>query len=263
MMRKIALILLVFSILIPQPTQGRVLITSIPKAGTHLLGKTIEKITHIPVSDEDIHHTYDRVVTFAKANPEVPVLLIVRDLRDVCLSYVHYVSLQIRNHPDPQHYYLFGEFKRSDEVLADLIPQWQRISIENKLTAVLEANSLAPCDIDNFFRVAMELSQLPNVTLIKFENLVGPNGGGDFKLQCKEIEKIAKVYQVNLSLPQVMVIANTIFGPTPRSRWNNTFRKGEIGSWKDVYTEHQISVFKERFNDYLYYFGYIENEDWQ
>jgi len=261
-MKIIALILFVFSVLMPQSTQGRVLITSIPKAGTHLLCKTIENITRTPVRDEDVHHTYDRVVDFAKANPDIPVLLIVRDLRDVCLSYVHYVSLQIHNHPDPQHYYLFGEFKRSDEVLAALIPQWQRISVEKKLTAVLEANSLAPCDIDNFFRVAVELSQLPNVTLIKFENLVGPKGGGDVNLQCREIEKIANVYQVTLTHPQVSFIASTVFGPARQSRWNNTFRKGQIGSWNDVYTEHQISVFKERFNDYLYYFGYINNEDW-
>ncbi|MCB1110527.1 MAG: hypothetical protein KDK64_06055 [Chlamydiia bacterium] len=262
-MKKIAIILFLALFMFPQTLRARVLITSIPKAGTHLICKTIEAITHTPVQDTDIHHTYDRIVEFAKANPDIPILLIVRDLRDVCLSYVNYVSLQINRHPEPKYYYLFGEFKRSDEVLATLIPMWQKMSVEEKLTAVLEANDLAPCDIDNFFRVAVELSTLPNVTLIRFENLVGSKGGGDFEQQCQEIEKIASVYNISLHPQHTQMIAHGLFGTTPHSRWNNTFKRGQIGSWKEVYTPNQISTFKERFNDYLYYFGYIENENWE
>ena len=259
-MKKITIPLLIFLILLPRVNQARVLITSIPKSGTHLLCKTIEYITHTPVKNEDIHHTYDRVVDFAKANPNIPILLIVRDLRDVCLSYVHYVSLQIRNHPEPQYYYLFGEFKKSDSILSALIPKWQRISIEEKLTSVLENSDLSPCDMDNFFRVAVQLSQFPNVTLIKFENLIGPKGGGSSELQYQEIKKIASVYNINLSTSQTVSIANSIFGTTPNSRWNNTFRIGKIGSWRGVYTPYQMTLFKSKFDDYLYYFGYITNK---
>ena len=262
-MKKMTIILFLALFLFPQTIRARVLITSIPKAGTHLLCKTIETITRTPIQDADIHHTYDRIVEFAKANPNIPILLIVRDLRDVCLSYVNYVSLQINRHPEPECYYLFGEFKRSDKALAALIPMWQKMSVEEKLTAVLEANTLAPCDMGHFFRVAVELSKLPNVTLIRFENLVGPEGKGDFELQCQEVIKIASVYNISLTSSLVQKIARSLFGTAPQSRWNNTFKKGQIGSWKDVYTSNQISTFKERFNNYLYHFGYIENENWE
>ncbi len=243
--------------------ESRVLITSIPKSGTHLLGKTIEKITRTPIGNSDIHHTYDRVVHFAKTHPETPILLIVRDLRDVSISYVHHLTNQIKRHPEPPFYYLFGETRRSNELLAKLIPQWGRISFEEKLTAVLEANDLAPCDIDGFFRVAMELSELPNTVLLKFENIIGPKGGGDLELQYKEIRKIAEVYQVKLTDARVKEIAADLFGPVASgSRWNVTFRKGKIGEWKNIFNQHQIEVFKKRFNEYLYHFGYIENDDW-
>ncbi len=240
------------------------LITTIPKSGTHLLCKTVEKVTGTPVRDGyELIHTYDRVLTYVETHPELPVILLVRDLRDVTISYVHHLSKQISRHPEPKYYYLFGEFRRSDEELRQLIPYWLKSSFDEKLTCFLKADSLCPSDIENFFRVAVALSKLPNVTLIRFENLIGPQGNGSIELQYQEVKKIAKALGGKLNKKRIQTIAESIFGRDPSGSWNNTFRKGQIGGWKGVFKEEHKEVFKVRFNDYLHYFNYLDNEDWE
>ena len=61
---------------------------------------------------------------------------------------------------------------------------------------------------------------------------------------------------VDLSLQQVQEIADTLFGDTV------TFRKGQIGSWRDLFTPFHKALFKEVMGEELIRLGYESDCNW-
>jgi len=70
-------------------------------------------------------------------------------------------------------------------------------------------------------------SQYSFVLTIKFEDLVGPQGGGTSSAMENTIRKIANHINVAIDDTDLDAIQNALFGGT------KTFRKGQIGSWKE------------------------------
>ena len=93
-----------------------------------------------------------------------------------------------------------------------------------------------------------------------FENLVGSEGGGDDKKQLKEIIKISQHLGLNLSTAELKDIAKDLWGAEPGE--NTTFRKGQLGGWKEEFTSEHKAAFKKRYNKLLIHLKYEKNSNW-
>ncbi len=94
--------------------------------------------------------------------------------------------------------------------------------------------------------------------LVKFENLIGPKGGGSYEQQLKTIMKISQHLGIPLSLQKIQTVIADLFGGT----W--TFREGQIGGWKKYFTPEIKKAFKQdpRLIQLLIDLGYENGSNW-
>jgi len=93
--------------------------------------------------------------------------------------------------------------------------------------------------------------------VVKFENLVGPIGGGDLDLQKLEIIKIANFLNISLDEQQINYICKNLWGNSL------SFHKGKIGAWKNYFTKEIKEEFISRGGGKLLIEdGYEKNYDW-
>lgn len=238
------------------------ILVTVPKSGTHLATKVIGRLTghgvfwhsprHYPVkphidveTDFDFHdkkgvyhHLFrqfdcvrdDHTGRFAK-------FIIIRDPRDVLVSTVNWVSV--------------GRWYTSKQY-----QDWfNTLSFEEQLRAVMEFP-------EEFYSIRFYLSQAllwmqePDVFVCRFEDLVGPEGGGDRERQEQAIHDIAAHLGIKVSNWKISKIADELFGKSP------TFRKGQIGKWREYFSEENIALCKKIFGQMLIDLGYETDLNW-
>jgi hypothetical protein len=99
----------------------------------------------------------------------------------------------------------------------------------------------------NMFRESSWLLAHPNVCNVKFEDLVGKQGGGDEIAQRTQVGRL--MCHLGLSGDPV-TYAENIYGNSP------TFKRGQLGSWKEKFNEKHRIAFNARFADVLELYGY-------
>ncbi|HET7464660.1 MAG TPA: hypothetical protein VFJ82_25685 [Longimicrobium sp.] len=87
----------------------------------------------------------------------------------------------------------------------------------------------------------------PNVLKLRFEDLVGEEGGGSRLSQAAAIERWATFLAVDVPAEK---LARGLFGGTA------TFNQGRVDSWRDVFKEHHLRAFEREFGDVLVDYGY-------
>ena len=153
---------------------------------------------------------------------EFKVIVILRDLRDAYVSYAHWIE------KDPN---------TTEEI---------------KINRAFEDQG--------YFQMSSNLSLFlddPRFYVIRFEDLVGPKGGGDKKRQTQTIYNLAAYIGMPISYAKASKLGDDLFGGKTM-----TFRKGQIGSWNEACNEEQKSWFKEHFASELIRLGYEEDYDW-
>jgi len=227
--------------------QSPILVTSMPKCGTHLLTRAVSFLTGkekvifdyhefyksltLPVLQKNQyfqHHVYytDEVAAFLRAN-HFKILYIYRDPRDQVVSRAYWVKAMPEAHTQmPKH-------DKISDIITYLIT-----------------------DINAAYAPFMRWTQEPNVCSLKFEDLIGPKGKGNLKAQVLAFRKIAAYLGVTLTQPLLIDCVNKLFGDSA------TFRKGEIGSWKQHFTPAQKELFKKYGGDLLIELGYEKNKNW-
>jgi len=188
---------------------------------------------------------------FLKANGD-KACFIFRDPRDQLVSQVYYML---------QH-----------------SPSHGRFTFDSLLTALIGDNDRSPQDIlTHFLTLKLDvLSSLDYISHIKrfdegflgwktseicyttrFEDLVGPMGGGTVEQQRREITNIAKHIGVHLNEEQVEYVVLNVFGNTA------SFREGKIGSWRKHFKEEHKQAFKAVAGDLLSRLGYeLDDVNW-
>ncbi|MGH8931333.1 MAG: sulfotransferase domain-containing protein [Egibacteraceae bacterium] len=170
----------------------------------------------------------------------IRMLLIVRDPRDVVLSNAEYLA-------SPPHRFStsFSKLSREERVLASI----QGLPAAGRRPALLDirerVTSLMPW-----------LRANPLVYVTRFEHLVGPAGGGCPETQVSEIMRIAEHLRISLDSEGACDIGQKLFGGT------HTFRKGQIGGWREEFTEAHATAVKALLGDLLIELGYEESLDW-
>ncbi|MGH2786471.1 MAG: sulfotransferase domain-containing protein [Actinomycetota bacterium] len=258
----------------------KVLVNSIPKAGTHLLAALLKALPRMMFSGlqltpndylsdttsttEESHFDGRRfarllasvrngqfVIAHFPTRPELPPLLdaagfrsllMIRDPRDIAVSHCFYVRNQPR-HPLHRRY---TEELRTDKarLLASIVglPGNGAPSLEDIGTRLDSFSAWLDKD---------------DIHVCRFESLVGPSGGGSADLQRKEVEAVARRLNRQLSAEDLDRVAQGIW-----SRRTATFRRGRIGDWRNHFSQEHKSAFKELAGRHLIDLGYERDTNW-
>ncbi|MEY8870692.1 sulfotransferase domain-containing protein [Meridianimaribacter flavus] len=237
----------------------KVVLNSLPKSGTHLLeslffqlplmrhcGKRTLKIeTQNPIESKLptisslkkgqfllSHMQYHDSILKTANNNDVKIIHLVRDPRDVLLSHLNYIEKM--DTTQKSHKFI----KQYDTRL-------------DKLKAMIEGNKdvLEPFpEVLNKFQTWKDQQE---VLCVKFEHLIGPNGGGDKQKQIEAVNKISQFISVKIEDKELNNICDNIF-----SSKSSTFNKGKIGNWKNVLNDEEKlwlnNVIKEEVIKYGY-----------
>lgn len=250
----------------------RVFMNSIPKSGTHLLrrclalmpgmmyagihinrvrynqyqniyareqlltrlGRGIFVSGHLPFQDSD----WQALQTW-----KYVTVLMIRDPRDVVVSQWHHT---LRRPTHRMHNYIAS--------IAD--PDVQ-------LTCLIKgiADNVVP-DTPGILSIGKQFQSFlgwyeHGAHLVRFENLIGAQGGGSPDRQSAEIEELASYVGIDLTRDAAEQIADKVF-----DRKANTFRKGTIGDWRTHFSDDHKKYFKAECGQLLIDLGYEANWEW-
>lgn len=248
-------------------TGPKVLVASVPKAGTNMLMHVLDLVPQLTIEGTLVRLPEavqlerlralrpGRVVSTHMApggeldailnRQEIKVLFISRDPRDVCVSLLHYIERE------PEHY-----FHACYNTLADGHARLMAIITGHNGQFVRGADEYLP-SVDDSFRRRLAWLDHPRCCAVTFEELVGPKGGGDRAQQSAAIRRIADHLAVRLTRRDIDRIADNVFSPG-----TSTFRRGQIGDWSQEMTAAHTAAFKRTAGQLLIDLGYEQDLCW-
>jgi sulfotransferase 6B1 len=185
------------------------------------------------------HCVYSPELASLFAEERMRVVCILRDPRDVAVSQMHHIK-QRKRHPIHD---AFVALPSDHERLL--------VSIRGGLLGMREMLSL-----DERYRQFLRWQDDNNTMLVKFEDLVGPRGGGSAEAQRRTVERVARHLGVSLEEETVPSIEKELFG------LGRTFRKGQIGGWREEFSEEHARAARETAGPLLVELGYEADTEW-
>jgi sulfotransferase 6B1 len=175
---------------------------------------------------------------------EFKQILLLRDPRDVVVSNMFFTKEQ----PDVQYHKYYSEVLNTDEerIMATIRGFGQHTVTDHPRASIRE-----------MFEGYTPWLEDPSTLVIRFEDLIGPRGGGVSRKQLDEIKRIADFVERPISKEHAQQLAQNMY-----SRGSLTYRKGIIGDWQNHFTEDHRRVFKQVAGDILIRLGYEKNTDW-
>lgn len=170
-------------------------------------------------------------------------VFIIRDPRDIVVSSTFYMT-HLERHLMHRRY--AHDFETDHERIMATIKGFPPGS-----------NGLGSVSIGRRIEGYLGWSAARGVHTCRFEDLIGPNGGGDRDVQRAEIEAITRHLGHSLSSERADVLARKTW-----SEGSPTFRKGVIGDWRNHFTDEHIAAFKEVAGPHLITLGYERDLDW-
>jgi hypothetical protein len=280
-MKKIVLVFLCFPFMFLQAAKLEPFaLLTVPKSGSHLTIKALYFMTgaspvwhtHFP-SSYYLSPEYGFLYTHLCVSPELEnnyknlprlkKIVNIRDLRDVCVSMVS----QIEKGAWPG----MSPWQRE---------HFKRMSFDEKLLFVMEYDydvqqvaSFAPNSLQvslvKVAKQAVEYTLDESCLVCRYENLVGPLGGGSEKKQRAEMEKMAKFLGIEIAKEQMEEMMEGLYGDTidpfgsfGGPHFRSTFNTGKIGSWRHFFTQEHKRVFKEKLGSFLIALGYEQDNSW-
>jgi len=242
-----------------------IFIQSIPKSGTHLLSECLKAFGYkasvsfdLPrvtdkfspgtyytlqhMTDEYLADAYRNNSAFVRALSNSPIVTIIRDPRDIAVSLSHYLAKQ----PD---YHLLAASMR-------------RLSPDDRLTSVISGQYPLPIFINDHFRFKGTIRDLcacyqrwwlntwTNCWLVRFEDLIGPEGGSSIVNQEETIWGL----QLALHVPGTPSDYRSMLF----NERSPTFRKGAIAPFLREFNETHHELFNEQDQGYIQSMGYAD-----
>lgn len=171
--------------------------------------------------------------------------LMTRDLRDIAWSAIHYITSK-----DPTHrlHKYFQTLSSDEERLTAIIG-----GIDGAV--IRDGKDAAP--ISALPKHFLGWLGEPDCMVVRFEDLIGDAGGGNDERQFETVTSIMRHVGLDSSEEEVTEVATKVFYTKAR-----TFRKGQIGDWKNHFTEEHKRLFKETAGEALIKMGYEKGTDW-
>jgi hypothetical protein len=235
----------------------RVLCVSIPKAGTHLLERALCLHPRLyrkllpTVSEENIARWGGLDGLLAKVQPgqivashlrfregyeetidarSVKAIFLTRDPRDIVVSQVHYVAKR----DDHRHHAFFTSMPNLTSRL--------RVGIEGDPT-----HHVVPIaeKLDAF------AGWLDAAHVVRFEDLIGPQGGGDAERQGAALRSLYGFLGLPVDERLLASIGRRLF-----SSASPTFRSGGVGGWRELFDQDLSDRFDVEVGGRLEPYGY-------
>ena len=266
-------------VVLPPP---RVFLNSVPKAGTHLLMELVSNLPrmmfsgrhhalrdfsiepgsppdHVPAIDLDVfgralgkvrngqfmtaHFEYREDVEVMLEQRGFSSLLMLRDPRDVAVSHSFYVT-------STERHWLHRRFTETlctpDERLMATITGFPDDELSNGQESIGQR-----------FEQYLGWLSNPNVLVCHFEALVGSTGGGSREEAIEAVRAVAEHLERPLSKEESERVAQRSW-----SRGAATFRRGQIGDWRNHFNEDHKEAFKQVAGDVLIRLGYEQDLNW-
>lgn len=161
----------------------------------------------------------------------IKVLLMVRDPRDMIVSYVKYVTKIDLTHP--AHAY-FKALPDDDARIMAAIK-----GVEGVVSPVSETLEKFSGWLDS------------GAMVIRFENIIGANGGGSDIKQREVVGALADFIGVQIGDEKLTNICRDIYSPKAI-----TFRKPQIGGWKTVLGDNHLGEIEMMAGELMRRYGY-------
>lgn len=274
MMLRLALLFLSTSLVAVEPF---VLIT-VPKSGSHLIIKALHFLTgappvwhtHFPSfwcipPDQGFLYTHFCIPPELERNYQslsrLKQIVMIRDLRDVAISMVGHITKS----PWP------GLSGKEREHFLSLSFDEQLLFVINYDYDIYEIAEKCPhanqVSLRKIALQAAEYAQDPNRLTIRYEDLVGPQGGGSLAAQLDALAQMAAFIDADPSslceiAEQLYGNEHDPFGKGELQNYQSTFASGSIGRWKTLFKPEHIRAFKEKIGSYLIALGYEHDDNW-
>jgi len=256
-MKKLRLLVILCLILI-KPLyceSDQMVLLTMQKAGTHLLLKYFYLLEQLgkDITTPKLEHVY----CYDYKNGMIPwkeerKIILIRDLRDITISATFWV---IKSETHRLSHHPWFSYTLPKKIMYFINGTDHSIRSKHPYFHCL------PLNVKNVRR----FMEWGNYYIVKFENLIGPNGGGSEETQLTEIYNLAHEVNVTLTPEEAQYIATNLFGIEDikdNAQLTPTFNKGKIGRWKKYFNDKHKKRFKKLYNDFLVEFGYEEDDNW-
>jgi len=227
-----------------QVTEQDWIFLSIPKSGSHLVGKLFLLFRELKKTSSKVpggHLYYSNSPSGMNTEVELVYktkkkLILLRDPRDIIVSAAFWFTKQ---HSE--------------------IKEWSQLTFDEKLTVLIKEEMDPPFRFlsDSIRMLDVYINAGPEYCVIKFEKLIGLKGGGILDDQIREINKIADFFSFEITPKEMEYICEELHGLREADKIGvQTFRSGQIGDWKKYFKPHHIALFNEKFGKSMKALGY-------
>ena len=184
------------------------------------------------------HADHDPWMAETLAKLEFRHILLLRDPRDVVVSRAFFRK-RLPWHP---HHRYFTEVLKTDA---------------ERIMATIEGFPAQPTSpvplesINDAFRRYLSWFDSQDLLTVRFEDLVGPVGGGQLAAQLNAVRKIADHIGRPIDDDEVVRVADRMYATS-----GLTYRKGVAGDWRNHFTDEHRAVFDRVSGDLLEVLGY-------
>jgi Sulfotransferase domain len=200
------------------------------------LARRLAKVPHGAFVNAHCIYSPELATLFAQQG--MRTVCILRDPRDVAVSQMHFIKER------KQHF--------AHEGYMALPSDHERLMLSIR-GGELGGRELQP--LDQRYRQFLRWGQEGGAVMVKFEDLVGPEGGGSAEARRLVVERVAGHLGVPVGEGTMRAVEEGLFGV------GRTFRKGQVGGWREEFSpEHERAV-EEVAGPLLMELGYEANPD--
>jgi hypothetical protein len=195
------------------------------------------------------HLRYSSNIAAHLQNSGICHLLMFRDLRDVIVSAAHYIGSMDKSHVG---YEAMCNLPMRDRISL-LLGDCDNKLLKNKDEQIRDKLFDFPEEVRSF----MDWLPSENILVVKYENLIGSEGGGTSDAQVTELARIVDYIGWKANENELFEIGEKIYYTKSK-----TFRKSGQGGWKNYFTKYHKSRFKALLGNELVSLGYERDMDW-
>jgi hypothetical protein len=191
-----------------------------------------------------------------KIFPDGTLIFIVRDGRDAAISHRFQAFIDAQVHLSKQDWAIRAEFERDFEPF---------MRGERSIFTSQGIRRAAQSWVHNLIETDQEGKKLfgnEQYTSVRYEDLV--------KTPWEQMQTLWGFLGADVSLPDLQTLLTEELDSNPDAKWQQQkagelvepLKKGKSGSWRELFTERDRTVFKEVAGELLIEWGYEENLDW-
>lgn len=181
------------------------------------------------------HCAFDPALAQLLSEEKIKIIGILRDPRDIALSLVRYLIKH-------QHPVAKGQ---SETLLLHAVLDGLVLNPNPRVQPRTMRNLAESCE------AFLPWMDYPNTLTVRFEDLVGAEGGGDRDVQLAAIQCVQAF--LGKDMARAEEIRSKAFGGT------RTFSGGQIGGWQSAYSQEHSDKAEKVFGAYLRTTGYTAN----